>query len=63
MKATVGKPAIRNSKDDSNSMTGYNSRNESNNRTANSVGTPAKAEMLEKVVKPATACREANYGC
>ncbi len=36
-----------------------NSRNESNNKTANTVATPEKAGMLAKVVKPATACRKA----
>jgi hypothetical protein len=54
-----------NSKDDSKSMTAHisscNSSNESSNRTANTVGTPAKAEVLAKVVKPPTACRGANY--
>jgi hypothetical protein len=35
--------------------------NEINNRTANTVRNPAKVGMLAKVVKPATACREANY--
>jgi hypothetical protein len=28
---------------------------------ANTVGTPAKAGTLSKVVKPTTACRKANY--
>jgi hypothetical protein len=37
-----------------------NSRNESNNRTPNTVWTPSKAGMLAKTVKPATAWREAN---
>jgi hypothetical protein len=37
-----------------------NSRNESNSRTANTVGTPTTAGMLAKVMKPATACREDN---
>jgi hypothetical protein len=37
-----------------------NSRNESNARTANTVGTPKTAGMLAKVMKPATACREDN---
>ncbi len=66
MSATVGMPAIAvtpatsNSKDDSNSMTVHNSRNASN-RTANTVGMPAKAGMLENLAKPATTCREANY--
>jgi hypothetical protein len=52
--ATVVMPAISNSKDDCNSMSDHNSRsasnsrNESNNRTANTEGTPAKAEMLAK---------------
>ncbi len=54
------------SKDDNNGMTAHNSRNtsnsrnERNNRTANTAGTPAKAGMLSKVVKPATACKEIN---
>jgi hypothetical protein len=58
--------AARNSKDDSNNMTAHNSRNasnsrnESNIRTANAVGTPITAQMLAKVKKPATACREDN---
>jgi hypothetical protein len=53
-------------KDDSNIMTAYNSRNasnsrnESSSRTANTVRTPTTAGMLEKVMKPATACREDN---
>jgi hypothetical protein len=67
MQATAVMPATSKSKDDSNSMTAQcptqqntrNSRNESNNRTVNTVGQP-KARMLAKVVKPATACREAN---
>jgi hypothetical protein len=42
-------PARSNSKDDS--MTTRNSRNESNNKSANPVGTPAKAETLAKIVK------------
>ncbi len=37
------------------------SRNESNNKTTNIVGTTEKAGMLAKVVKPATACREAIH--
>jgi hypothetical protein len=59
--------ATSKSKDDSNFMTVHNSRkarnsrNDSNNRTANTVWTPVKARMLAKVVKPAAACREANY--
>jgi hypothetical protein len=58
--------ATNNIKDDSNIMTVYNSknasksRNESNNRTANTVWTPSKAGMLAKTVKPATAWRGAN---
>jgi hypothetical protein len=46
-------------------MTVHNSTNasnrwkDSNNRTANTLWTPAKAGMLAKVVKPA--CRVANY--
>jgi hypothetical protein len=61
MQATAVTPAISNSKDDSKSMTAHNSRNESNNRTANTVWTQAKAGMYEYVLKPATACREAYY--
>ncbi len=41
-------PATSKSKDDSNSITAHNSRNESNNKTANKVGTPATAGMLQK---------------
>jgi hypothetical protein len=46
-------------------MTAHNSRNSSNNRiennmTVNTVGTPSKAGMLAKVVKPSTACSEAT---
>jgi hypothetical protein len=41
-------PATSKSKDDSNSMTAY------------TFGTPTVAGMLAKLVKPATACREAN---
>jgi hypothetical protein len=52
--ATTVTPATSN-KDDNNIMTARNSRNESNNRIANTMQT------LEKVAKPATACREANY--
>ncbi len=37
-----------------------NSRNKSNNRTANTVLTPSKAGMFAKTVKPTTAWREAN---
>jgi hypothetical protein len=65
--ATTVMPATRNSKDDSDIMTAHNSRNasnsrnESNNRTANPIWTPAKAGMLTKVVKLATACRKTNY--
>jgi hypothetical protein len=33
----------------------------SNSRSANTVKMPAKAGTLAKVVKPATACRKANY--
>ncbi len=60
-------PATSKSKDDSNSISAHNSRNKSNsrnessNRTANTIRMPAKAGMLAKVVKPATACRETNY--
>ncbi len=38
-----------------------NSMNEIKNRTANTIWMPAKEGMIAKVVKPATACREANY--
>jgi hypothetical protein len=41
-------------------MNASNSRNENDNRTANTVGTPTTAGMLAKVVRPATACRVAN---
>jgi hypothetical protein len=53
-------PATSNFKDDSNIMTAHNSRNESNDRTANTVWTPSEAGMFAKTVKPATAWREAN---
>jgi hypothetical protein len=43
-----------------NSRNASNSKNESNNRTANIVWTPPKAGMLAKTVKPATAWREDN---
>ncbi len=61
--AIVVTPATSNSKDDSYCMTAHermnasNSRNESNNRTDNTWGRPAKEWMLAKVVKPATARR------
>jgi hypothetical protein len=73
MQATVVTPTSSNSKDDSISKTVHNNRNASNSRkesynrnennyrTANTVGTPAKAGMLAKDVKPATACREISY--
>ncbi len=56
-------PAISNSKDDSNSVTAHNSRNESNNRTANTVGPLANVGILEKVVNQVQerAFRKANY--
>jgi hypothetical protein len=38
-----------------------NNRNDSSNRSASTVGMPTKAGTLAKVVKPATACRKANY--
>jgi hypothetical protein len=63
---TTVSPAASNSKDDSNILTAHsrrnagNSRNECNNRAANTVWTPAKAGMLVKTVKPATLCREVN---
>jgi hypothetical protein len=41
-------------------MIAHNSRNESNNRTANTVWMPSKAGMLAKTLKQATAWREAN---
>jgi hypothetical protein len=57
MQAKVVKLVTSNSKDDTISLTAYNSknasnsRNDSNNRSANNiVGTPAKAEMLATVV-------------
>jgi hypothetical protein len=51
--ASTVKPATSNSKDESNIiiMIAHNSRNESNNRIANTIWTPAKAVMLAKVVK------------
>ncbi len=64
--ATAATPTTSNSKDDGNCMTACNSRktsnsrNEINNRTANTVGTTANAGTLT-VVMPATPCREANY--
>ncbi len=42
-----------------NSGNASNSRNESNNRTANTLWTPEKAGMLAKVVK--LECRKGNY--
>jgi hypothetical protein len=45
-------------------MTAYNSRiaskssNKNNSRTADTVGAPKTAEMLAKVMKPATASKE-----
>ncbi len=64
--ATTVTPAISTIKDDSNIMTAHhsrkasNSRNESHNRTAETVWTPPKAGLLAKTVKPATAWREAS---
>jgi hypothetical protein len=46
-----------NIKDDSNIMTTNYSRNESNNRTTNTVWILSKAGILAKTVKPATAWR------
>jgi hypothetical protein len=43
-----------------NSRDSSNSRNESNNKTNNTVGTPEKAGMLAKVVKPTTAAGAAG---
>jgi hypothetical protein len=66
-KAIAVTPATSDIEDNFNSMNARNSRkasnskNESNNRTANAVGMPAKAGTLTKLVKPVTACREANY--
>jgi hypothetical protein len=50
-------PATSNSKDDSNHMThnhriASNSMNESNSRTANTVGTPTTEGTIAKVMKP-----------
>jgi hypothetical protein len=53
--------AKSNSKDASNIKIAHNSRHESNNRTADTIYTPAKPGMLAKVVNPPAACREANY--
>ncbi len=53
---TAVTPAISKNKDDSNSVTAYNSRNasnsrnESNNRTGTIVGMEAKVGLLAKVV-------------
>jgi hypothetical protein len=44
-----------------NNRNASNSKNKSNNRTANTVWPPAYAGMLAKAVRPATAFREANY--
>jgi hypothetical protein len=41
-------------------MNTSNTRTERNNRTTNTVATRTTAGMLTEVVKPATACREAN---
>ncbi len=63
--ATTVTPATSNLKNDNIIMTAHNSRkarysrNESNNRTANTVRTPAKAGMLAQT-KLATAGRKAN---
>jgi hypothetical protein len=57
-------PARSNIRDYSNIMTTHNSRiarnsrNESNNRRANTVWAPSKAGMFAKKVKPATACQQ-----
>jgi hypothetical protein len=64
MPATTVMPAT--SKDDSSIMTTHNSRKASNSRNESNIRTgtkwmPATAGMLVKVVKPATACRKANY--
>jgi hypothetical protein len=53
--ATTVAPATSNSKDDSNIMTAHNSRNESDNRTANTVWMTAKADVLLKSEMTATA--------
>jgi hypothetical protein len=70
---TIVMPATSNSKDDSNIMT-TKSRNASNSRNITTTGQPtqygrqqkqgclqAKVGILEKLVKPATACREASF--
>jgi hypothetical protein len=63
--ATTVKPTTSNIRNDSIIMTAHNSRkarnsrDESNNRTANTVWTPAKARMPAQT-EPATAVREAN---
>jgi hypothetical protein len=59
-------PATSNSKDDSNHMThnhrfASNSMNESNSRTANTVGTPTTAGTIAKVMKPLPECREDKH--
>jgi hypothetical protein len=63
--ATAVMTAISKSKDYIKSITAHisscNSRNKSSNRTAKTVGTPAKAGVLAKLVKSPTACRGANY--
>jgi hypothetical protein len=64
MPATTVMPAT--SKDDSSVMNTHNSRKASNSRNESNNSTdtkwmPAEAGMLVKVVKPATACRKANY--
>jgi hypothetical protein len=66
MQAGAVTPATSNSKDDSNCMTIHNrrnkrnSRNESKKRADNTGGTPAKAVILAKLVKPATACKDST---
>ncbi len=60
--AAVATPATCNSKDDSDNMITYNSKNVSNSRTANAVGKGRQQQRRDanKVMKPATACREDN---
>jgi hypothetical protein len=45
-----------------NSRNASNSKNESNNRTASTIGTPARARMLTKVVKQQHAGRPTTSG-
>jgi hypothetical protein len=58
---TAVMPAIAAGTQSHKSRNASNISKESNNRTKNTVGTPEKSGRLAKVVKPATACSEANY--